>query len=438
MKIEKPQPQETIGKYPVIREIGSGATSHVYLARDTFAERDVAIKVLDFARGVDAESERLQHKAFVAEASLAGKLNHPHIIDIYDAVVEPNRSYLVMEYVAGSTLEKHSARDRLLPIGKVVEIVFKCIRALEYAHQHGIVHRDIKPGNILLSADGETKVSDFGASFQQRLEEKTTQIKGIGSPAYMSPEQLRLEPLNQQTDIYSLGVTMFRLLTGRLPYEAGSHVALTYAILHTPPQKPSSLRPDLPPLLDEIVLKAIDKDPATRYRSWLDFGKDITRAFMSLRPGPEVSASDSEKFGKLREMAFFKAFGEVELWEVVRVGSWQTIEPGTVLMREGEPGDAFYLLLAGEVDVTLLGKPLAQLKPGACFGEMLYFADSVARRTSTITTRDKVIVVQIKFAALRIASDACQNCFHKAFMRVLVDRLAKANRLLAQPPPSSR
>ena len=124
-----------------------------------FAERDVAIKVLDFARGADAESERLQHKAFVAEASLAGKLNHPHIVDIYDAVVEPDRSYLVMEYVAGSTLEKHAARDRLLPIGKVVEIIFKCIRALEYAHQHGIIHRDIKPGNILLSADGETKVS---------------------------------------------------------------------------------------------------------------------------------------------------------------------------------------------------------------------------------------------------------------------------------------
>jgi predicted Ser/Thr protein kinase len=432
VKIEKPQPQENIGKYPVIREIGSGATSRVYLARDTFAERDVAIKVLDFTRGVDAESERLQHKAFLAEASLAGKLNHPHIIDIYDAVVEPNRSYLVMEYVAGSTLEKHATRDRLLPIGKVVEIVFKCIRALEYAHQHGIIHRDIKPGNILLSADGETKLSDFGASFQQRLEDKTTQIKGIGSPAYMSPEQLRLEPLNQQTDIYSLGVTMFRLLTGRLPFEAGSHVALTYAILNTPPPKPSTHRPDLPPLLDEIVLKAIAKDPAQRYQSWLDFGKDVTRAFMSLRPGPEVSTSEPEKFGKLCEMAFFNGFGEVELWEVVRVGTWQTIEPGTVLMREGEPGDIFYLLLDGEVDVTLLGKPLTTLKPGACFGEMLYFADSVGRRTSTITTREKVMVVEIKFAALRIASDACQNCFHKAFMRVLVERLAKANRLLAQ------
>ena len=116
----------------------------------------------------------------------------------------------------------------------------------------------------------------------------------------MSPEQLRLEPLNQQTDIYSLGVTMFRLLTGRLPYEAGSHVALTYAILNTPPPKPSSLRPDLPPLLDEIVMKAIDKDPAKRYRSWLEFGKDITRAFMSLRPGPEVV---DLRLGEVRQAA---------------------------------------------------------------------------------------------------------------------------------------
>src|SRR5919108_4773952 len=304
MKIERPRPQETIGKYPVIREIGAGATSRVYLARDPFAERDVAIKVLQFAQGADRETERMMHKAFVAEASLAGKLNHPHIVDIYDAVVEPDRSYLVMEYVAGSTLDEHASPRKLLPLVKVVEIIFKCIRALEYAFQHGIIHRDIKPGNILLSAAGETKVGDFGASFQQRLDERTTQLKGIGSPAYMSPEQLRMEKLTHQTDIYSLGVTMFRLLTGRLPYEAGSHVALTYAILNTPPPKPSAYRLDLPPLLDDIVMKAIAKNPAERYASWLDFGKDVTRAFMNLRvdatsPAP---ASDSEKFGKLRDM----------------------------------------------------------------------------------------------------------------------------------------
>ena len=434
MKIEKLDALETIGKYPVIREIGRGATSRVFLARDPFAERDVAIKVLQFAKDADRETERMMHKAFVAEASLAGKLNHPHIVDIYDAVVEPDRSYLVMEYVAGKTLDEHATHTNLLPLVKVVEIIFKCIRALEYAFQHGVIHRDIKPGNVLLSQAGETKVGDFGASFQQRLADKTTQIKGVGSPAYMSPEQLRMEKLSQQTDIYSLGVTMFRLLTGRLPFEAGSHVALTYAILNTPPPKPSSHRPDLPTLLDEIVMKAIQKDPAARYPSWLDFGKDVTRAVMRLRvdmttPAP---ASDSEKFGKLRDMPFFKDFGEVQLWEVVRIATWQSIEAGTVLMRENEQGDSFYVLVDGEVEVTLLGKPLATLKPGACFGEILYFADSVERRTTTVTARGKITVMHIKAGALRIATPACQVGFNKAFMRVLVERLAQANRQLAQ------
>jgi len=432
-KLAKPPAQEAIGKYPIVREIGHGATSSVYLARDPFADRDVAIKVLDFAQGADPEAERLMHKAFVAEASLAGKLNHPHIVDIYDAVVEPRRSYLVMEYVPGETLEAHSLPNTLLPMGKVVEIIFKCIRALEYAHQRGIIHRDIKPGNLLLSKSGETKLGDFGASFQQRLEDHTTQIKGIGSPAYMSPEQLRLEPLDQQTDIYSLGVTMFRLLTGRLPYEAGSHVALTYAILNTPPPRPSSFRPDLPPLLDEIVMQAIQKDRAARYKSWLEFGKDMTRAFMSLRPAtPDASTSDSEKFGKLREMSFFKDFGEVELWEVVRIGTWQSVPAGTVLVRENDHADSFYLLVEGEVDVTLDGKSLAVLKPGSCFGELLYFAETTERRTTTVTSRGAITAMCIKAAALRVASAPCQVGFNKAFMQVLVDRLAQANRQLAQ------
>src|SRR4051812_50230640 len=135
--------QEHIGKYPVLREIGAGATSKVYLGRDPFAERDVAIKVFAFDTHAEAQQERMKHKAFVAEASLAGKLNHPHIVDIYDAVVEPDRSYLVMEYVPGDTLDGYVDQGNLLPVRKVVEIIFKCIRALEYAQQHGVIHRDI-------------------------------------------------------------------------------------------------------------------------------------------------------------------------------------------------------------------------------------------------------------------------------------------------------
>jgi eukaryotic-like serine/threonine-protein kinase len=422
--------QEHIGKYPLLREIGSGATSKVYLARDPFAERDVAIKVFLFDKDADSEQERMKHKSFIAEASLAGKLAHPHIVDIFDAVVEPERSYLVMEYVPGTTLEAHADVSRLLPVSKVVEIIFKCIRALEYAHRHGVIHRDIKPGNILLSESGETKVSDFGASFQQKLQD-TTQISGVGSPAYMSPEQVRLEPLTHQTDIYSLGVTMYRLLTGRLPFSASTQPALTYAILNTEAQRPAMLRPELPGLLDAIVMKAMGKNPPARYQSWLDFGKDLSQAFASLRLAG-ATVSDSEKFTKLRDFGFFGDFNDVALWELIRIATWKTIAPQTVLIREGETGDNFYFLIEGEVDVTLFSKLLATVKAGRCFGELLYFAERSQRRTSTVTARTPITVMEVKADAMRAATDGCQAAFNKACMRVLIERLVDSNQRLAQ------
>jgi len=422
--------EEHLGKYPIIREIGSGATSRVYLARDPFAEREVAIKVFLFEQNISAQTERMMHKAFLAEAALAGKLSHPHIVEILDAVIEPEHSYLVMEYVPGTTLEAHSDVTNLLPLNKVVEIIFKCIRALEYAFQHGVIHRDIKPGNILLSRTGDTKVSDFGASFQQRLGHETTQLTGIGSPAYMSPEQIRLEEITHQTDIYSLGVVMYRLLTGRLPYEAPSQASLTHAILNTLPARPATLRPDLPPLLDQIVMKAINKDLRQRYQSWLEFGKDLSQAFTALRLAGE-SVSDSGKFNQLREMPFFEDFDDVALWEVVRIGSWKMMRAGSVIIREADQGDSFYILIEGQVGVTLLGKELNTIKPGGCFGEILYFSDRVGRRTTTITASTDVTVIEIKADALRAATDTCQVGFNKAFMRVLVDRLTQANLRLA-------
>ncbi len=422
--------QARLGKYAIIREIGSGATSRVFLARDPFGDREVAIKVFLFDRHTDPQTERMTHKAFLAEASLAGKLNHPHIVEILDAVVEPDHSYVVMEYVAGPTLDAHSGVSNLLPLGKVVEIIFKCIRALEYAFQHGVIHRDIKPGNILLSDAGETKVSDFGASFQQHFAHDTTQISGVGSPAYMSPEQVRIGPLTHQTDIYSLGVTMYRLLTGRLPFQASTQESLIYAILNTEPPRPVTLRPDLPVLLDKVVMTAMNKDPARRYGSWLDFGKDLSQAFSALRLSG-ASLSDSEKFNELRQMPFLRGLGDVALWEVVRIGSWKKIAAGTRIIREGDQGDSFYLLISGEVSVTLSGAQLNTIKPGGCFGEILYFTDSMERRTTTITAQGEVTVIEIKAAALRAATDACQVGFNKAFMRVLIERLMQANQRLA-------
>jgi len=426
-----PQTPERLGKYPIQREIGAGATSRVYLARDPFDDRDVAIKVFQFGTHADPLAQRMMFKAFVAEASLAGKLNHPHIVDILDAVQEADSSYVVMEYVPGTTLEAHSEVSTLLPLHKVVEIIFKSIRALEYAHRHGVIHRDIKPGNILLSASGETKVSDFGASFQQRPVQETTQLAGVGSPAYMSPEQIRMEALTQQTDIYSLGVTMYRLVTGRLPFQASTQAGLSYAILNTEPKPPIRLRPELPPLLDEIVMRAMRRDPAERYPSWLEFGRELSQAFASLRLVGE-SISDSERFDRLRGFPFFEDFNDVALWELVRIGAWKSVAAGTALIREGDTGDDFYFLAEGEVDVSLSGKNIASVQAGGCFGEILYFSDRIHRRTTTIVARGAITVIEIRAEAIRSATDAFQAAFNKACMRVLIERLLQSNRRLAQ------
>ncbi len=419
-----------IGKYPITQEIGRGATSRVYLGRDPFADRDVAIKVFFFEESVSEQTAKLLRKGFLAEAALAGRLNHPHICAIYDAVSEPEYSYIVMEYVKGTTLETYAEIDSLLPLSKLVEVIFKCIRALDFAFQLGVIHRDIKPGNILYGPEGDIKVSDFGASFQEALAQDTTQLTGIGSPAYMSPEQIRLEEVTHRTDIYSLGVVMYKLLTGRLPFNASNQLSLTYEILNVVPPPPSQLRPELPELLDEICLKAMQKNPADRYQSWIDFGKDLSKAFTALRLAGET-ISDSAKFNELRTLVFFEDFDDVTLWEALRISTWRTIPAKTKIIREGDSGESFYLIVEGQVDVSIQGKSINTVRRGGCFGELLYFSDQVAQRTTTITSLTDLTVVEIKTIALKVASSACQVSFQKAFMRVLIERLTQTNAKLA-------
>ena len=200
--------------------------------------RDLAAK---FPQQVDRQLALARY-----EASLAGKLQHPHIIQIHDAVIDDKDAYVVMEYVPGGTLEAFTKADNLLPFERLIEIIFKCTRALDYAYLHGVTHRDIKPANILLTTPGgqDIKISDFGAALLTASE--TTQVSGFGSPAYMSPEQVREMPVDHRTDIYSLGVVMYQLLTGRLPFDATTNVNMVYQIAHHVAPPPFSIRPEIP------------------------------------------------------------------------------------------------------------------------------------------------------------------------------------------------
>jgi serine/threonine protein kinase len=420
---------QKIGKYHILNELGKGATSAVYLALDPFANRKVAVKVVQREVLGDKDHGRRFRKLFLTEASLSGKLSHPHIVAIYDAVADDEGSYIVMEYVEGGTLEQYTKIDNLLPINKIIEIVFKCCKALDYAHRHGVIHRDIKPANILLSKDTDIKISDFGAALTSAAE--TTQVTGIGSPAYMSPEQVQEQQLTHQTDIFSLGVVMYQLLTGSLPFKATNNYSMVFQIINVDAPPPSIFRPEIPASVDLIVKRALQKRPESRYQTWEEFSQDLVRVFNNLQT-PEQPVPDTEKFNTLRRLDFFLNFTDVDLWQVLHISNWSRIAAGHTLIHEGETGTSFFILASGEVKVSKKDRLLTVLKKGECFGEMAYLGRRQFKRVATVTTVSEVTVIEIKADALNAATETCRHQFTAAFLEMLVARLEAADVRLSE------
>lgn len=419
---------KNIGKYTILGELGRGTTSVVYRGQDPFADREVAIKVFNPSGFSDDDERKRFSKLFLAESSIAGKLNHPHIVNIYDAVINSDEAYIVMEIVTGTALDEYAVADKLLPIETVTQIMFKCCAALDYAARNGIIHRDIKPANIMYTKDGEVKITDFGAALI--LNTDRTQTVGVGSPAYMSPEQIEERTLTHQTDIYSLGVVMFKLLTGRLPFEADTTFALMHKIVKEPALNVLDLRPKIPHKLAAIVHKAIDKNTNNRYARWSDLSSDLASCVM---PTTQLSKTitDSEKFNLLKPLDFFSDFTEVELWELLRISQWARFPAGKVLMKEGDTGSSFYMLSDGSVMVTKMGKMLTTLNKGDCFGEMAYIDKENSTRSANVTSLTPVTLIKIKSTSLEAATDTLQLKFNRIFLKTLVRRLARNNTELA-------
>jgi len=424
-----PAAQKKLGKYELIRELGRGATSTVWLGSDPFARRQVAIKVATPEILKDPVKGRLYTHLFLNEASLVGKLNHPHIVQIFDAVVTDTLSYIVMEYVAGSTLETVCQPGRLLPVDKVVEIGFKCSRALDFAFRLGITHRDIKPANILLTPEGDIKISDFGAALVSRTER--TQVSGIGSPAYMSPQQVQELPLDHRTDIYSLGVVLYELLTGQKPFQGSSNYNVVYQIIHHDPPPVDQLNPEVSPALAAIVTKAMARELESRYGSWEAFSRDLAEVARQHPPAQARELPDTARFDILRALPFFRQFPDVELWEVLRFASWTQVPPGQVIMKDGEEGDFFCFLIQGELKVTKQGRMLYLLTPGDCFGEMAVILQQKPSRSADVSSLTEAVIVRIPGQALTEASTACRMHFYQAFLEVLTERLRLSNQRLA-------
>ena len=422
---------EAIGKYQVQRELGRGASGKVYLGTDPFTKRQVAIKVAFPEALKHSEDGAFYRSMFLNEAALAGKLNHPHIVQIYDAVVEDKFSYIVMEFVEGGTLEKFCEPENLLPPADVAEIMFKCVRALAFAATLGLTHRDIKPGNILHVDGTDIKIADFGASIN-KVSDRTI-ITNVGSPAYMAPELVTgATQAGASTDIYALGVVMYYLLCGRLPFEGANTMSVIYQIVNTDAAAPSAHREGVSPELEAIVMKAISKDPAARYGTWEAFGQDLAEVWKKTKQSGEREQSDTERFSVARGLSFFRDFPENELWEVLRLSKWRKFPADTVLIKEGDHGDSFFVIAGGYVRVTRGKRTLNVLAAGDCFGEMAYLAKADSpHRSATVTTTSDCIVVKIRAEDLRAASLSVRRLFDERFLNTLVERLEAANEQLA-------
>jgi serine/threonine-protein kinase len=270
-----------LGRYRVLKELGRGAMGLVYLGKDPTIQRFVAIKTMRLDH-IDSD-EKLQDikSRFFREAESTGRLSHPNIVTIYDAGEEQGLGYIAMELIEGTPLKQWARKPNLLPVDQILLIVATVADALDYAHQQGVVHRDIKPVNIMLTKDRLVKVMDFGIAKMASSSKTQTDIV-LGTPTYMSPEQISGKKVDGRSDIFSLGIVLFELLTGQLPFTADNLSAVLFSIAHHPHPSVQTLRPDLPLMVQEVVDRALQKELPHRYRRAEEFAVELRACVRSL------------------------------------------------------------------------------------------------------------------------------------------------------------
>lgn len=273
---------QQLGRYHLVSELGTGAMGVVYRATDPLIERTVAIKTINLSLSKD-EAEEFERR-FYSEAKSAGRLNHPNIVTVYDIGHTDSLAYIAMEYLEGQSLRAILDSGIVLPFDKVIDIVAQVADGLACAHDNQIVHRDIKPANIMVLKNGLVKITDFGVALIPSGSRTTTGMT-MGSPAYMSPEQVVSGKVDGRSDIYSLGVVLYEMLTGRVPFSGENVSAVMYRVLHDVAAAPSSINGNIPPSLDAVVLKALAREPQERYQSAGELAEDIRRLREELSSG---------------------------------------------------------------------------------------------------------------------------------------------------------
>ncbi len=422
-----------ISKYEIKRTIGKGAMGVVYEAYDPFVQRPVAIKVgheVDMSNPQTAQKVR---ESFFAEVHSAGRMHHPAVVSVYDAGQQDNLNYIVMEFVDGETLQDYMTGKRVLTTNQVIDVIYQCAKGLDYVHRQGVIHRDLKPGNIMLSSDGEIKIMDFSIAHFDHGTGDETAVQG--SPMYLPPEQLTEEKrLVEQSDIYSLGAVMYSLLARRPLFKARSLNSLVYQIINLQPDPLSLIRPDLPQQVIDIVEKCISKIIYDRYDSARHLATELSNAYGRLR-GVGQRIDMQEKWTTLRYLNFFKDFNDEQISEVVDASEWADYSKNDVIISEGEIETSFYIISKGGVEVLKGGTSVGRMSQGDCFGEVSFFNQEP--RTATIVARTDVSLMIVSSSLLEKVSTETQLQYYKVFLETLITRLGKVNSQLIEKEKGS-
>ena len=418
-----PAPKK-LGKYEIEEEVGRGSMGIVYRAFDPFINRQVAVKVALADALKDKDTGDRFRKMFFNEAHTAGMLRHPNILDIFDAGVDGEMCYIVMELIAsGGTLRPYCRPDTLLPLNQAAEIIFKCAKALDYAHRQGVIHRDIKPSNILVTAAMDIKIADFSIAHAVHTDSTQTMPLGfVGSPRYMSPEQVHEDVISNQTDLFSLGIVAYELITGHHPFGGQTFSSLVHKIVNEEPTPMTTFRRDTPEVLERIVRRALEKTPERRYRMGLDMAVDLSMAFTHLER-PQEDVSITEKFDRVKRLEFFRGFPDSEIWEIIRASVWIEADVEDAIVTEGEVDDAFFIIINGDVVVSKQGQLVGKVGEGDCFGEMGYL--SRIKRTATVKANGPVSLMKVNSTLIEQVSVDCQLRFYKVFSKILIERLTR-------------
>ncbi len=286
---------QQIGRYKIRGELGRGAMGIVYRAQDPALDRVVALKTILLAE--DAEGRQEYHKRFFQEAKAAGKLTHPHIVTTYDFGEEEGLAYMAMELLEGTELRTRM-REGVIPPAEAIDIARQIADGLGFAHERGVVHRDIKPGNIMILARGQVKIMDFGIARMRQADFKTSTGMVLGTPKYMSPEQIAGEPVDHRSDIFSLGIVLYEMLTGTRLFAGEDVPQITHNVTNVEHEPPTHVNPELPAMVDFIVARALKKDPDVRYQDAYDLAADLATCLAELRARAAPAGEDEKKAGK--------------------------------------------------------------------------------------------------------------------------------------------